>query len=241
MNYQAILKECEDNAHLISMVPVNELIRFGYEIGLNESSKVLDLCCGYGTLLKVWNEVFGITGVGVDQSNHFLSIGRERLKQAGSEKVLLICEDVTKYKDDEKYDVVICSETIETIQNTLELGEKFLKKGGLLAYQKLYSKVQNPPQELVDFDEEVLPLSELNCIFNSFGFYMTCMASDTNSMWEHYIVNWRGKRDINMLRQNQNDEKYDEKLKQWIDKWYQMYFDYRRQYEGQALFGLERL
>lgn len=237
MNYQTIIKECEDNAHLISMVPVNELIRFGYEIGLNENSKVLDLCCGYGTLLKVWSEVFGITGVGVDHSNHFLSIGNERLKQAGLEKVILICEDVTKYKDDEKYDVVICSETIETIQNTLELGEKFLKKGGLLAYQKLYSKVQNPPQELVDFDGEVLPLSELNCIFNSFGFYMTCMASDTNSMWEHYVVSWSGKHDINTLRQNQNDEK----LKKWVDKWYRMYFDYRRLYEGQALFGLERL
>ncbi len=241
MNYQAIIKEVEDNAHLISMVPVNELIRFGYEIGLNENSKVLDLCCGYGTLLNAWNEAFGITGVGVDHSNEFLSIGKERLKQARIEKIILICEDVTKYKDDEKYDVVICSETIGTIQNTLELGEKFLKKGGLLAYQKLYSKVQNPPQELVDFDEEVLPLSELNCIFNSFGFYMTCMASDTNSMWEHYVINWSGKHDINMLRQNQNDEKYMEKSKKWIDQWYRMYFDYRRLYEGQALFGLEQL
>ncbi|MDF2542462.1 MAG: methyltransferase protein [Herbinix sp.] len=236
MNYQAIKKECEDNTHLISMVPVSEIIRFGYEIGLNENSKVLDLCCGYGTLLKVWNETYGISGVGVDLNNHFLSIGNERLQQEGIDKVLLICDDVTKYKDDEKYDVVICSETIETIQNTLELGEKFLKKGGILAYQKLYSKVQNPPQELVDFDGEVLPLLELNRIFNSLGFYMTCMASDTNSMWEHYVVNWSGKRDINMLRQNPNDEK----LKQWIEKWYRMYFDYRRQYEGQALFGLER-
>jgi len=241
MNYQNILKNLEDNAHLISMVPVDEILRFGYEIGLNENSKVLDLCCGYGTVLKVWNEAFGIFGVGVDHSEHYLTVGKERLKQASVEKVMLILDDVTAYKDNEKYDVVICSETIDTIQNTLALGEKFLKKEGLLAYQKLYSKVQNPPQELVDFDEEVLTLSELNRIFNELGFYMTCMASDTNGMWEHYVVNWSGKRDINMLRQNSNDEKYGEKLIQWIDKWYRMYFDYRRPYEGQALFGLERL
>jgi hypothetical protein len=56
-------------------------------------------------------------------------------------------------------------------------------------------------------------------------------------MWEHYVVSWSGKHDINTLRQNQNDEK----LKKWVDKWYRMYFDYRRLYEGQALFGLERL
>lgn len=33
-NYKDYLYMLEDNAHLISMVPVEELIRFGYEIGL---------------------------------------------------------------------------------------------------------------------------------------------------------------------------------------------------------------
>lgn len=33
----------EDNAHLISMVPVEELLRFGYEVGLKPGMKVLDL------------------------------------------------------------------------------------------------------------------------------------------------------------------------------------------------------
>ena len=50
----------EDNAHLISMVPVEELLRFGYEVGLKPGMKVLDLCCGYGTVLKIWREAFGI-------------------------------------------------------------------------------------------------------------------------------------------------------------------------------------
>ena len=86
-NYKNNLYMVEDNAHLISMVPVEELVRFGYEIGLNENCKVLDLCCGYGTLLKVWSETFGITGVGVDTCQEFLSIGRERLVKYGIEKV----------------------------------------------------------------------------------------------------------------------------------------------------------
>ncbi len=42
-----------------------------------------------------------------------------------------------------------------------------------------------------------------------------------------------------MVRLRQNSE--DTKLKEWIDKWYDMYFLYRREYEGQALFGLEKL
>ena len=234
--YSHYVSMLEDNAHLISMVPVEELLRFGYELGLNENMKVLDLCCGYGTVLKVWSEAFGIEGVGIDLVEEFVSIGRERLKKSNIDKVTLIQGDVTAYQDTCKYDVVICSETIENIANTLSLGEKFLKPGGVLCYQKLYSKVMNPPQELIDFDEEVLPLSELNRVFNQLGYGMTAMASDTTGMWEHYVVNWSGKRDLLRLKQ----EPENEQLKNWVTTWYNMYFDYRRQYEGQALFGLQR-
>lgn len=201
-NYKDNLYMAEDNAHLISMVPVEELIRFGFEIGLNENCKVLDLCCGYGTVLKVWSETFGITGVGVDVCQEFLSIGRERLVKYGIEKVTLHCDDVTLYQDSEKYDVVICSETINSIPETLHLGNKFLKSDGLLAYQKLFSKIDIPPKELVAFDVEVLPLSELNHIFNENGYQITSMASDTNGMWESYVLNWSGKRDLLSLKQD---------------------------------------
>jgi ubiquinone/menaquinone biosynthesis C-methylase UbiE len=237
MNYQNILYRCEESKHLISMVSVDEIIRFGYSMGLNEQSKVLDLCCGYGTVLKIWNEAFSISGVGVDLCDEFISKGKERLKEAGIDNIKLIIADVLKYNDSDKYDVVICSETfLDTIQNELAYGEKFLKPQGVLAYHKVYSKVPNPPQELVDFDIEVLPLSELNREFNRLGYYITHMASDTDSEWERYITR-DVRRDINKLRSNPCDEK----TKAWIDKWYRMYFDYRRPYEGQALFGLEKL
>ncbi|MCL2772312.1 MAG: class I SAM-dependent methyltransferase [Oscillospiraceae bacterium] len=234
--YQNIIKKIEDNKHLISWVPVDELVRFGYEAGLNEKSKVLDLCCGFGTVLKVWSEAFGISGIGVNLGEDIISIGKERLKRAGVEKISLICEDVTNYNDDEKYDVVICSETINSIQNTFVLGEKFLKKYGILAYQKVYSKIPNPPQELLDFEGEVLPLSELNDIFNSLGYYLKFMASETDNMFENYVANWNAKQDLDKLRDNLNDEN----SKRRIDKWWRMYFDYRRPYQGQALFGLEK-
>ena len=236
-NYSNYINMLEDNAHLISMVPVEELVRLGYEIGLKEGMKVLDLCCGYGTLLKVWSEAFGIEGVGIDLVEEFLVIGRERLEKYRMDKVTLLQGDVTTYQDSCKYDVVICSETIGSIADTLALGEKFMKPDGVLCYQKLYSKVANPPQELIDFDEEVLPLSKLNCIFNQLGYSMTSMASDTQGMWERYILNWSGKRDLLRLKQEPDNEQ----LRDWIDMWYNMYFDYRRQYEGQALFGLQRL
>ena len=138
--------------------------------------------------------------------------------------------------DDEKYDMVIMSETIGSIADTLRLGEKFLEEDGILAYQKLYSKVKNPPKELIEFDGEVLPLSTLNHIFNENGYFLIAMASDNDSAWERYVLNWSGRRDIERLKRDPSDTA----LREWIDKWYEMYFDYRREFEGQALFGLQR-
>ena len=234
--YKDYIKTIEDNEYLISMVPVDQILRFGYEAGLNESNRVLDLCCGYGTVLKIFSEAFGITGVGVDRDESFISIGKRRLKEAGIEKVSLICDDVTEYMDDEKYDMVIMSETIGSIADTLRLGEKFLEEDGILAYQKLYSKVKNPPKKLIEFDGEVLPLSTLNHIFNENGYFLIAMASDNDSAWERYVLNWSGRRDIERLKRDPSDTA----LREWIDKWYEMYFDYRREFEGQALFGLQR-
>jgi hypothetical protein len=66
---------------------------------------------------------------------------------------------------------------------------------------------------------------------------MISMASDNMGMWERYVLNWSGKRDLLQLSQNENDKN----LRSWVQKWYNMYFKYRRQYEGQALFGLQRI
>ena len=34
---------------------------------------------------------------------------------------------------------------------------------------------------------------------------------------------------------------HDKKVKEWLDKWYDVYFKYRRRYEGWALFGIEKI
>ena len=236
MKYHDIIKKCEESSYLIGMLSLDDIIRFGYSIGLNEESKVLDQCCGYGEILKIWNEAFGISGTGVDICNEFISAGKKRLSESGISKIRLIEGNVLSYFDDEKYDVVICSETFNTIEYTLRMGEKYLKESGILVYHKVYSKVPDPPQELLDFEGEVLPLQELNKEFNRLGYYITNMASDSVSDWERYIM-WSARRNIEAYRKNTADTA----AKEWMDKWYRMYFDYRRPYQGQALFGLEKI
>ena len=243
-SYGMELKKIDDNRHLIGMVSVDEILRFGYEVGLNESSRVLELTYGYGTISKIWSEAFGISGAVVEGHPDFAAKGRERLKQAGvDDKIKIVCEKWANYVDAEKYDLVICThgegvasgKSFEVIKNCFSTGEKFLKGGGMLAYIGPYSKIPNPPQELMDFEGELLILSELNGIFRKLGYCLISMAGDTNAMWEHYAVNRHGgaKEAVEALRKDIDDD--------WVNKWERMYFDYRRPYQGQALFGLEKL
>lgn len=230
------LKYIEDNQYLISMVPSQEILRLGFELGLSEKSRVLDLCCGYGTVLKIWSEAFGISGTGVDICKDFIHTGKKRLKNSGVDKVKLVRDDVTKYKDSTKYDVVICSETIKSIEDTFLLGEKFLKKGGVLLYQRVFAYSENVPSELSEFDGGVYPLTKLNGIFNDLGYYITYFATGTENDWNRYYT-WSVRRDIDKLRKKPNNRE----LKERIDYWNYMHFKYRMPYENQALFGLSKL
>lgn len=236
MNYTETLKKIENENYLIGMNSVEDILRFGYSLGLNESSKVLDLCCGYGTLLKIWSEEFGATGRGVDRFENFVDVGKQRLRDSGKRRIELICDDVTLYRDEEKYDVVICSETIDSIESTIQLGEKFLKPGGILVFHKLYAKTKPVPQELLDFDGDIHSLAELYHIFDGFGYCISHMATGNNASFERYIM-FEERRNIERMKRNPDDES----AKQWAKEWNRMYFEYRRYYEEQALFGLTKV
>lgn len=184
MNYKDLLKQYEASSYIINMTSFDGIIKTGISLGLSKSTTILDLCCGYGEMLKIWSEVFGISGTGVDMCSEFIGTGKSRLADAGIEKVNLIEGDILKYTNTEKYDVVSCTEHFGSIGETLAILEKYVKPGGKLVFCHVFSKIPNPPKELIDFEGPLPTLDELYRIFR---------------------------------------------------------FNYRRPYQGQALFVLERL
>lgn len=237
MNYNDCLRICDESKYLISMASPEQIINLGVQLDFDRETEVLDLCCGYGEMLKIWSDAFDIQGVGVDICKEFIDIGKER--QWDRKKLKLICEDVLRYEDNHKYDMICCTEyfgDIQDIAGTIALLEKFVKPGGKLIFGRLYSKVENPPRELSDFDGEIETLETINRKIRECGYYVTAIASDTDAQWENYIT-WSAKRDMEHLRKFPHDKK----VKEWLDKWYDVYFKYRRRYEGWALFGIEKI
>jgi ubiquinone/menaquinone biosynthesis C-methylase UbiE len=236
MSYRELLKQCEANSYIINMISVEDIVKTGFSLGLSDNTTVLDLCCGYGEMLKIWSETFGIHGTGIDRDSEFIDVGKLRLVEAGIKEVTLIEGDILEYTITEEYDVVSCTEKFGSISETLAMLEKYVKLGGKIVFGHLFSKIPNPPKELIDFDGSLPTLDELYGVFRELGYYVTSMTSDTVGQWDQYIT-WSARRDIERLRKNKDDTA----LAEWIEKWFHMYFNFRRPYEGQAMFGLERL
>ena len=237
MDYKKILDACEERKHLISMVPIERIVELGYNIDLNKDKTVLDLCCGYGEMLKLWSEAFGIKGTGVDRVSEFIETGKSRVNP---EFVTLICGDVLKYNSIERFDVVLCTELTTGVFDNFEEGiaflERFVKPGGTLIFGRLFSKIENPPQELIDFDGELPTLVDIWRTIKRCGFHFTALATDTHAEWERYITS-NAKETIEHFRRSPDDAKF----ATWDDKWYRIYFEQRRQYEGWGLFAIEKL
>ena len=138
---------------------------------------------------------------------------------------------------DEKYDYACLSgEEFGGLKSTISLLEGFVKPGGKLIIGTRFSKVENPPQELIDFEGELLTLNEINAVFQSKEYFITAMASDTHQEWERYIM-WSARRHLAELRKNLNNPSQME----WCKKWYDMYFRLRRPLEGYGTFLIEKI
>ena len=238
MDYAQMISACEESGQLISMAPIEGIVTLGHSLGMDERMHVLDLCCGRGEMLKIWSEAFGVSGTGVDRDAAFIETGRERL--AGNDRIKLVCGDALKYKDKEKYDVVVCTELSTGLFDSFAEGiaylESFIKPNGVLVFGRLYAKFPNPPQELIDFDGPMPTLREIYDEARQCGYLITAMASSTDAAWERYITR-DAKNTVAKMRKNPGDAEW----MAWTDKWYRIYFDYRRPYEGWGLFSIESL
>lgn len=242
MDYKSIIKNCEESSYLISMTPLRKIVETGYYLDLTEQSKVLDLCCGYGEMLKIWCEAFGISGTGVDICKEFIDKGDERITQNGlNNKISLVVEDVKQYQDNEKYDVacLIGEDLFGGLKGNIKALESFIKENGKILIGTPYFYQKDTPKELIEFEGNLHTIEEIYDVSKECGYLITYIAGCTHNEWERYIT-WSARRDLQWLKNNPDHINY-KKKQEWIDYWYKMYFNYRRDYEGWALFVLEKI
>jgi cyclopropane fatty-acyl-phospholipid synthase-like methyltransferase len=242
MNYNEIIERIDSNSHMVSMVPVDKIIEMGYILKFNENTRILDLCCGYGEMLKILGQVYKINGKGIDIAKEFVEEGNKRLfESALSNNIILECNDIMKCNET-SYDVVICTEPyiFGNVENAIEILEKYIKPNGKIVIGTLVSIEKDIPQELIDFDGDNLHTEyELYETFLKNNYAISYIGRSTQGEWDKYFA-WSSKRIINDYQSSKTNEEK-RKQKEWLNKWHTMYSKYRIKYEQWCLYAIEKI
>jgi cyclopropane fatty-acyl-phospholipid synthase-like methyltransferase len=215
---------------------------YGFRLKFNENTKVLDLCCGYGEMLKLLCLAYKIKGKGIDISKEFIDTGNERIKKAGiAEKIKLECNDIQKCIEN-GYDVVILTEPylFGDIKDTIKRLESFIKPEGKIIIGTLIVSEKELPEELIEFDGNNLHTElEIYETLLKNNYAISYIGRSTQGEWDKYFT-WSSRRIVKDYQNAKTDEEK-EKEKQWLYKWYKMYAKYRIKYEKWCLFAIEKI
>jgi len=111
---------------------INIYTKYIYDYLTNKNinnSKILDIGCGNGDLILSLAQKNIKFGLGIDYSNSAIDICKEKLKKSNLKNCKFICDDISNYKEIEKFDYVVLSDITEHLSDS-ELDNLFtnLKK-----------------------------------------------------------------------------------------------------------------
>lgn len=242
MYYNNIIQRYDASTHIVGMSSVDRVIEMGCMLGLKEDIHMLDLCCGYGEILKVLAEAFGIRGKGLDLSEEFIRRGSRRIIEAGlSDRIQLEAGDARGYRGTE-YDVASifdANDVFGGFENALLFLEKHIKPRGKIILGEVFYTQKDVPQELIDFEGNLLMEADIYEIALRNRYAIIFIGRDTPAEWDRYIA-WSARRIVEDYRKETTPQAKAKQL-EWLRKWYDMYVHYRAKYQRYAIFVLEKL
>lgn len=177
------------------MNPLSEsrLIEAGEVLGLDATTRVLDIACGHAEMLMLWHECFGITGVGVDASPYHIGRAWERKAARLPDADLELRHgEGQELEIDERFDVVVClgaSWIWNGFAGTLRAQTGFAKPGGIVVSGEPYWMDEPTPEYLAHEEVQRDTFHDLaGCreVALSQGLEVLWMAGATTEEWDRY-------------------------------------------------------
>jgi 16S rRNA G966 N2-methylase RsmD len=240
--------EIAETTHLI-LNPITEdkLMLLGEIGGFKAGMRQLDLCCGKGEMLSRWAAQYGISGLGVDISEVFLSAAARRAAELGvQDRVNFLKSDAAEYARNQTgtYDIVSCIGATwigNGLIGTLDLMKPLVKPDGLLLVGELYL-IDPPPFEAYPawgfLPADYTSLTGTLDRFEQAGCELVEMVLASPDSWDRYeAAQWMAVDDY--LRAHPDDPEADA-LRRWIRENRRAYLTYGRRYLGWGVFVLRK-
>ena len=155
MDFLDIKNISEKYLELINPTSPEKVLQVGQAIGLKEGDRVLDMGCGFGELLVLWAERFGIRGVGVEVRSYACDRAREKIEARGlADRLEIVCRGGADHPvPPNSYDAIICLGATfiwDGFRGTIRHLKPGLRPGGHLVIGEPYWRHSQVPPEMAE-------------------------------------------------------------------------------------------
>lgn len=242
MDFLDIMSIAEEHMELINPSTPEKIIKIGTMSGLCEGTKVIEIGCGFGEVLKLWGINFGISGTGIEIREKACDRARTKLAshQLG-EKIEIICGSVDALDFNQSdYQVAACigaSFVWDGFRNTIRHLDQHLTQEGVIIIGEPYLKVEKEMvhKEISSFHTE----KELLDIIREEGYELTFLVRSSEDDWDRYQSdNWYG---LSQWLAKHSTHPDHNQVYKFFHSMQNKYFDFERSQLGWALFSLRKI
>jgi len=165
--------------------------RAGEVAGLTPESRVIEFGCGNGTILSLWAERFGISGLGIDIRQEACSQASSGLKVKGlMEQIRIRCMDASIFEpEDELFDcaaAIGASHIWGGFESALNAMHAVVHDAGTLVIGDRFWRTGNVPPDFARAWPDVYTGYEILTIAREAGFDLAAIIRADENDWDAY-------------------------------------------------------
>ncbi len=243
MDFLDIKNISERFMELINPTSPEKVLEVGQAIGLKEGDRVLDVGCGFGELLVLWAEQFGIRGVGVEIRAAACDRAKAKIEARGlSDRLEILCQGGADYPiAPNSYDVIACLGATfiwDGFRGTVRHLKPGLLPGGHLVIGEPYWRHSQVPTDIAE-KEQIHHEYELWEMVQAESMTLKYMVRASESDWARYEAgDWLGLVD---WLEHHPDHPDRAAIREHFLREQEAYLRFGREYIGWAIYVLTEL
>jgi len=231
----------EKYMELINPTSAEKVLTAGRYAGLQEGSLVIDFGCGYGEVLGLWAEHFGISGVGVELRAIACQRARQKMTERGlSKRITIVQSDGAEYHcEPHSFDIAACIGATFIwggFQSAIQAMRQAVRPRGRLVIGEVFWQKSVVPPEFAQDQSDVHTEAQLLSLARQEGYDVLYMVRANQDDWDRYEAsNWFGL--LQWIEKNHNHPERQQVINH-LHASQDEYFRHGREYFGWAIFVL---
>jgi SAM-dependent methyltransferase len=212
----------------------------GRAAGLSSGSRVVEFGCGNGTILALWGEAFGISGLGIENRPSACEQAASAFRDAGlADRIAVRCMDAREYLSEVPFDCAACigsSHIWGGFESALDAIQARVHEDGVIVMGDRYWRTDRTPPDFAREWPEVLTEYEILQTVREAGFDLAAVIRASVEDWDRYESGIWGS--IRAWLSDNPDHPERDGLIEYLRRIQEEYFGYGREFMGWAIYVL---